>query len=370
MAKTIFIITLVLGMFMHPGGVLAEPGAARAELGRGSADTVTDELTLSGHVRIWNGGRFQDDLSGFDVLGRDYPSVHIQQSDPNAPYRTGSEGRFADVVTLLLEGGRKYYRDECGHLTDIVPMSNLLIIRNHGQRNRPEYIYDDEKEKWRQTPGQYIRESELRFDNGACFVDSDDDGNPDTCDSNLDYINAAIYTWGNDRILRLRPFKQDEYGRPAAALNLGKAEMRIKNHDGNLAARIAALSDRSAALEFVGGPDDARFRSDSPGWGVMTTSRIYRPAGSGDLRIAVADESNEIKDRVAVDSNGNVGIGTNRPTQRLEVNGGIRLNTTGSRPVCDSTARGVLWFTGDDLSGDTLEVCAYDGRGYDWRVLF
>ena len=370
MGKAFLIITLSLGLFLHAGGTVAEQEPAFTDFNDGTADAVTDEVTFSDRIRIWNGDRFQGELSGFDTLGRDYPLVHIQQSASNAPYRTSRGGRFADAITLLLEGGKKYYRDECGHVTDVVPMSNLLIIRNHGHRDAPEYIYDYDKKKWRSVPGQRIRESELRFDNGACFVDSDSDGDPDTCDSNLDYLNAAIYTWGNDRILRLKPFKLDEDGTPATALNLGKAEIRIKNHNGNMAARIAALSGKSASLEFVSGPDDARFKSDSMDWGVMTTSRIYRPAGSGDLRIAVADESNEIKDRVAIDANGNVGIGTIRPTQRLEVNGGIRLNTTGPRPACDSITRGVLWFTGDDASGDTLEICAYDGSGYDWRELF
>ena len=69
---------------------------------------------------------------------------------------------------------------------------------------------------------------------------------------------------------------------------------------------------------------------------------------------------------------GNVGIGTVNPNAKLEINGGMRLNTTFSKPSCSSTARGTLWFT-QGASGvkDALEVCAKDAANtYAWRVLY
>jgi hypothetical protein len=68
---------------------------------------------------------------------------------------------------------------------------------------------------------------------------------------------------------------------------------------------------------------------------------------------------------------GNVGIGVSAPTQRLQVNGGIRLNTTAAKPTtCNATTRGTLWFTQNATGADTMEVCSKDASGnYDWRTL-
>lgn len=56
---------------------------------------------------------------------------------------------------------------------------------------------------------------------------------------------------------------------------------------------------------------------------------------------------------------------------KIEVNGGVRLNTTTTKPLCDSTTRGTFWFMQDDITGDSAEVCAKDASGsYNWRRLF
>jgi hypothetical protein len=69
---------------------------------------------------------------------------------------------------------------------------------------------------------------------------------------------------------------------------------------------------------------------------------------------------------------GNVGIGTTAPGAKLEVNGGIRLNTATAKPTCDASQRGTLWFTqGGAGVKDTLEVCAKDANDvYAWRTLY
>jgi hypothetical protein len=72
------------------------------------------------------------------------------------------------------------------------------------------------------------------------------------------------------------------------------------------------------------------------------------------------------------DSAVSVGIGTSAPTAKLDVNGGIRLNTSTSKPACNASSRGTFWFTqGGTGVKDTAEVCAKDaGDAYAWRTLY
>lgn len=88
--------------------------------------------------------------------------------------------------------------------------------------------------------------------------------------------------------------------------------------------------------------------------------------------MTTAVSTTTVVERMRVNSNGNVGIGTGTPTQKLEVNGGIKLNTTTGKPVCAVAVRGTMWFT-QGIAGvaDTLEVCAKDAANvYAWRQLY
>ena len=69
---------------------------------------------------------------------------------------------------------------------------------------------------------------------------------------------------------------------------------------------------------------------------------------------------------------GNVGIGTTIPSQKLEVNGGMRLNTATAQPTCDATTRGTFWVVQNSAGvKDTVEVCAKDaGDAYAWRTIY
>ncbi|MBI5441061.1 MAG: collagen-like protein, partial [Deltaproteobacteria bacterium] len=62
-------------------------------------------------------------------------------------------------------------------------------------------------------------------------------------------------------------------------------------------------------------------------------------------------------ERVRISGSGNVGIGTSGPTQKLEVNGGVRINTTAAKPACDNNTRGTFWFT-RGATNDLVEACA------------
>ncbi len=69
-----------------------------------------------------------------------------------------------------------------------------------------------------------------------------------------------------------------------------------------------------------------------------------------------------------------IGIGTSNPGQTLEINGGVRLNTSNSIPTCDSTQRGTIWIVkGNSSSKDTLEAClqnASGSSGLGWQTIY
>lgn len=80
--------------------------------------------------------------------------------------------------------------------------------------------------------------------------------------------------------------------------------------------------------------------------------------------------------RMRITSAGDIGIGTSSPTQKLEINGGMRLNTSTTKPNCNSvdgpSNRGTLWFTKSGSGvADKLEVCAKQAdENYAWKPLF
>jgi hypothetical protein len=100
------------------------------------------------------------------------------------------------------------------------------------------------------------------------------------------------------------------------------------------------------------------------------------PGTSAELNNATAIGSNAVVSAsnalVLGDSAVRVGIGTSIPTAKLDVNGGVRLNTITGKPACDETTRGTFWFTqGGAGVKDAAEVCAKDAsNAYAWRILY
>lgn len=82
------------------------------------------------------------------------------------------------------------------------------------------------------------------------------------------------------------------------------------------------------------------------------------------------------QERFKIAANGNVGIGYYgagvTPVQKLEVKGGIKVNSTGTKPNCDVTSRGTLWVTQSTTTvADTAELCTKDaGTAYSWKALY
>jgi hypothetical protein len=72
----------------------------------------------------------------------------------------------------------------------------------------------------------------------------------------------------------------------------------------------------------------------------------------------------------------NVGIGAEAPGEKLEVNGGVRLNPdplSAVKPLCSEQKRGTLWFERNVEVGatrvDQLQLCALVQDQYRWVSL-
>lgn len=71
---------------------------------------------------------------------------------------------------------------------------------------------------------------------------------------------------------------------------------------------------------------------------------------------------------------GGIGLGIDVPISpvRLEIDGGMRLNTAIAKPACGAGMRGTFWVTqGGAGVKDNVEVCAKDAANiYAWRVIY
>ncbi|MBI2888912.1 MAG: hypothetical protein HYY10_03240 [Candidatus Liptonbacteria bacterium] len=96
------------------------------------------------------------------------------------------------------------------------------------------------------------------------------------------------------------------------------------------------------------------------------------PSSTATYDVGVTSQVWRSVNNVLYFSGSNVGVGISSPGQTLEVNGGVRLNTTTSKPTCDSTQRGTFWVT-QSAGGvkDSVQVCAKDAAdAYAWRTIY
>ena len=86
----------------------------------------------------------------------------------------------------------------------------------------------------------------------------------------------------------------------------------------------------------------------------------------GEIRLETDGE-----ERVRVDDQGNVGIGTSSPNQSVEVDGGVRLNTTKTKPTCSNEQRGTMWFEKANAgSDDIIYSCMKNSSdSYNWVMV-
>jgi hypothetical protein len=113
------------------------------------------------------------------------------------------------------------------------------------------------------------------------------------------------------------------------------------------------------------------------GTGLFAGVRGAKENGTNDdvrgyLGLYTTDVGNTFAERARIGSTGNLGVGTTAPGQKIEVNGGVRLNTATVKPACDATVRGTFWVT-QQVPGveDSVEVCVKNAAdAYLWRTVF
>ena len=75
----------------------------------------------------------------------------------------------------------------------------------------------------------------------------------------------------------------------------------------------------------------------------------------------------------AIDGSGNTTKALTLSTAgNAVITGGVKLATTDTKPICDSSTRGYLWFTqGTSTVKDSFETCAKDATNtYAWRTIY
>ncbi len=133
--------------------------------------------------------------------------------------------------------------------------------------------------------------------------------------------------------------------------------------------RVAILAGIVSAFVFAAFLGNAR-----PGYAV-TFDGDLRPSTTDTLRIGEQGQVNSINNTIFITTAflapGNVGIGAPSPAVRLEVNGGVRINTTGAQPTCAAGIRGALWFNQPSPSStDSLQACVKNASDvYAWTTL-
>ncbi|QXE90902.1 hypothetical protein [Geomonas subterranea] len=133
---------------------------------------------------------------------------------------------------------------------------------------------------------------------------------------------------------------------------------------------IVQLNDKLGTFQFSG-YDGAAFQTPA-----LLEGFVDGPVAAGSvparLSIVTGASQSTRAERLVVKYTGEIGVGTAAPTQKMEINGGIRLNTATAKPTCSSTIRGTFWVAqGAAGVADTVEVCVKDAAdAYAWKTLY
>jgi hypothetical protein len=146
-----------------------------------------------------------------------------------------------------------------------------------------------------------------------------------------------------------------------------------QNSAGSVSSPTATTPGKILFSLAGGGHDGTAWTAANPVLISMTAEETFSTTarGANILFATTAPGTTNRLERMRIAGSGNVGIGTNAPTQKLEVAGGVRVNSTGTKPACTDTTRGTFWFTnGGTTADDTMEVCAKVDGTPVWKPLW
>jgi type II secretory pathway pseudopilin PulG len=106
--------------------------------------------------------------------------------------------------------------------------------------------------------------------------------------------------------------------------------------------------------------------------GAATFDSDVVPSSNNTYNLGVTSQVWQSVNNIIYFSGSNVGVGVSSPGQTLEVNGGVRLNTSTSKPSCASGQRGTFWVT-ESANGtkDAVEVCVKNASDtYTWATIY
>jgi len=106
--------------------------------------------------------------------------------------------------------------------------------------------------------------------------------------------------------------------------------------------------------------------------GAATFDSNVLPASNNTYNLGVSSQTWQSINNTLYFSGSNVGIGVSSPGQTLEVNGGLRLNTTNAQPTCSSSQRGTFWVVESGTGvKDSVQVCVKNASGtYIWSSIY
>ena len=120
---------------------------------------------------------------------------------------------------------------------------------------------------------------------------------------------------------------------PGYILDIDAGEIGDNNYDGLRIIDTGWKATSHPMLEF--------YNSNAQFGGGGTLARIYGEIGSlgenSKLYFAVADSSKNLQDRMVIDKDGNVGIGTTTPSSKLSINGGLQVGDGTNETQISST---------------------------------
>jgi len=175
---------------------------------------------------------------------------------------------------------------------------------------------------------------------------------------NVAFINPT----GQSQIAQ-RTYTSDPNSRPVFGATRGRLGA------GNVQAAVQ-LNDKLGTFSF-GGYDGSASQTGAL-LEVFVDGTVNAGSVPSRFSIVTGSSVSNRAERLVVKSDGRIGVGTSSPTQALEINGGIRVNTASIQPACDSTVRGTFWLTQKGTGAmDTLEVCIKNAtEAYVWKAVW